>query len=604
MSVLESALSKHRASERDGSTAKVAVEDLPAPTMRPEALIAALESIAENNDARLRSRDGRPSRPEGRAISGAGSISGEVRSLSGSISGAGEGRSTSGSLSGAVEGRSIPGIDENDLAPVSDVRPSLPSDVPTIRCNVCLELVPASDATCPECDEVLGAADVAPPSDPGPWSQLPASLRAPRNASWFGLHWRPVVTIGAVTALIATGMALRTLAPDRSLPSKSAAAQAHMPVCQPACWNGEACTVGQCVWQKPNDVGHIVAEPTVAGPFALPRDVSDAIPLAGERFAVALLSGTRVQSARTGEVLSLLSDTPISRRLFRVGDAIYATAPQRIYVIDADTTHVLKTIEMGEPVTEIAVGGSGRRVLASMPSAHTVAVIATEYHAEIERIQFGDDTVGPVGIDDSGKRALTTTGVVPLPGLPNAPGGAAYAFDPGRLASAQDRVRTSMLGNPVSVLMTPDGSMSYVVLRAEDQIVPLEWLSSGAVRRKEAIKVCHEPEQIELLRKGRRALVRCNEGRSLDVLDLAAGKVIQHVQLNARAVDMAVSPDGEQAVVALPDVANSAIAVIDLETYDVKLLPVAAEPTRVRLAPNGNVALVLSDRAKVAWVVR
>jgi DNA-binding beta-propeller fold protein YncE len=146
--------------------------------------------------------------------------------------------------------------------------------------------------------------------------------------------------------------------------------------------------------------------------------------------------------------------------------------------------------------------------------------------------------------------------------------------------------------------------MSYVVLRAEDQIVPLEWLPSGAVRRKEAIKVCHEPEQIELLRKGRRALVRCNEGRSLDVVDLAAGKVIQHVPLNARAVDMAVSPDGEQAVVALPDVANSAIGVIDLATYDVKLLPVAAEPTRVRLAPGGNVALVLSDRAKVAWVVR
>ena len=558
-------MSKHRASERDGSTAKLAAEDAPTPTMRPDALIAALGHLAEHRA---------------------------------------ENRTEAPSLSGAVPGRSIPGDeDEEDEAPVSDVRPSLPSEVPTVRCNVCLEIVPSAERTCPECDEILGAADAAPPSDAGPWSQLPASLQAPRNASWFGLHWRPVVTIGAVTALIATGMALRTLAPDRSTPSRPAA-QAHMPVCQPACWNGEACTVGQCVWQKPNDVRHVIAEPTVSGPFALPKDVSDALPLDGERFAVALLSGTRVQSTRTGEVLSLLSDTPISRRLFRVGDAIYATAPQRIYVIDADTTHVLKTIEMGEPVTEIAVGGSGRRVLASMPSAHTVAVIATEYHAEIERIQFGDDTVGPLGIDDSGKRALTTTGTVPLLGLPNAPGGAAYAFDPGRLASAQDRVRTSMLGNPVSVLMTPDGSMSYVVLRAEDQIVPLEWLPSGAVRRKEAIKVCHEPEQIELLRKGRRALVRCNEGRSIDVLDLAAGKVIQHVQLNARVVDMAVSPDGEQAVVALPDVAHSAIGLVDLETYDVKLLPVSAEPTRVRLAPDGSVALVLSDRAKVAWVVR
>ena len=575
---VESALSKPRASERDGSTAKVAAEDLPAQTMRPSAVAAALEDLA----ALSARHDATPPAPRA-----------EVRSIAG------------GSLSGAVEGRSIPGLDE-DESPVSDVRPSLPNDVPKVRCKVCLELVDAGGRTCPECDEPLGANDVSPPppSSQEPWSQLPASLRLPPNPSWFALHWRPVVTIGAVTALILTGMALRSYAPDRHVPSKAAQAQAHMPVCSPACWNGEACTVGQCVWQKPNDVGHVAAEPTVSGPFSLPKDVGDAIPLDSERFAVALLTGTRVQSARTGEVLGQLTDTPMSRRLFRVGDAIYATTPQRIFVIDSDTTHVLKTIEMGEAVTEIAVGGSGRRVLASMPAAHTVSVIATEYHAEIDRIQFGDDTVGPVGIDDSGKRALTTTGSVPLPGLPNAPGGAAYAFDPGRLASAQDRVRTSMLGNPVSVLMTPDGTMSYVVLRAEDEIVPLEWLPSGAVRRKDAIKVCHEPEQIELLRKGRRALVRCNEGRALDVVDLAQNKVIQHVPLNARAVDMAVSPDGEQAVVALPDVANSAIGLVDLASYDVKLLPVAAEPTRVRLAPKGNMALVLSDRAKVAWVVR
>ena len=552
-------MSNPRAFESDGSTAKVAAEDLPQPTMRPDALKVLLEQHAAQ-----------------RAAEGASGPTDAPTPVS-------------------------PGV---EAAPISDVRPSMPSEVPTTRCNVCLEVVPSVEKKCPECDEVLGANDVTPPSSAGPWSGLPPSLREPPNASWFGLHWRPIVTIGAITGILTAGMALRSLAPDRADPSKPAAAQAHMPTCQPACWNGESCTVGQCVWQKPNDVAHVAGVPSVAGPFSLPKDVGDALLLDGERFAVALLAGTRIQSARTGEVISTLSDTPMSRRLFRVGDAIYATSPQRIFVIDGDTTRVLKTIEIGEPVTEITVGGSGRRAIASMPTAHAVAVIATEYHAEVERIQFGDDTVGPAGIDDSGKRALTTTGSVPLPGLPNPQGGAAYAFDPGRLASEQDRVRTSMVGNPVSVLMTPDGSMSYVVLRAEDNVVPLEWLPSGAVRRKEAIKVCHEPEQIEFLRKGRRALVRCNEGRSLDVLDLAAGKVIHHVPLNARAVDMAISPDGEQAVVALPDVANSAVALVDLESYDVKLLPVSAEPTRVRLAPNGTAALVLSDRAKVAWVVR
>ena len=34
------------------------------------------------------------------------------------------------------------------------------------------------------------------------------------------------------------------------------------------------------------------------------------------------------------------------------------------------------------------------------------------------------------------------------------------------------------------------------------------------------------------------------------------------------------------------------------------MLEVTAEPTRVRYAADGSVALVLSERAKVAWVIR
>lgn len=480
-----------------------------------------------------------------------------------------------------------------------------PAEIPTTRCPVCLEVVPSAGRACPECDEPFGAADAQPPSSAAPWSGItPSIAEPPPGAGWLRLHWRPLVTVGAVTALLCTGVALRHLAPDRNVPTRAAAAQAQVPVCQPACWNGEACATGQCVWQKPNDVRHVSTEPYLSGPFSLPKDVSDVLPLDGERFAVALLTGTRIHSARTGEVLGHLNDTPQSRRLYRVGDTFYATSPQRIYVVDAATTRLLKTIELGETVTELAVGASGRRVIASMPGVHSIAVIATEFHAEIERIQFGDDPVGPVGIDDSGKRALITTGAIPLPGLRDPQGGAAYAFDPGRFASAQDRVRTSLVGNPVSVLMTPDGAMSYVALRAQGEIVPLEWQPSGAVRRKEAIKTCREPEQIILLRKGRRALVRCNLGRALEIVDLAAARVVEHIPLNARAVDMAVSPDGEQAIVALPDEGNSSIALVDLQTYDVAMLPVTSEPTRVRLSPDGSVALVLSERAKVAWVLR
>ena len=473
------------------------------------------------------------------------------------------------------------------------------------RCPICLERVPITAVTCPECQEPFAVA--GPPSVPGPQS-IPDD---PPGASWLTMHWRPLVTIGTMTAVVCFGVALRYLAPGRFMPVKpnSRAATASGPSaagCSAGCWGGEACQMGKCVWQAPNDAHHVAAanQPTVSGPFALPKDVSDALPLDGERFAVSLLSGLQIVNARTGGVLGMVTDAPQSRRLYRVGPVVYSSAPQRIYVIDATTTKILKTIETGSPVSELVLGAAGRRAFASLSYQHAVAVLATEYHAEIDRIQFGDDAVGPLGADDTGKRALVTNGQVPLPGLGEPKGGAVYAFDPSRLASAQDRVRASMVGNPVSVLMAPDGQASYVVLRAEDALVPLEWLPSGAVRQEARIGTCREPEQIELVRRGRLGVVRCNEGRAIEIFDLQKRELVRHVPFNARVADLAVAPDGKQAIVALPAEGAGFIGIVDLETYGVRVLPVTAEPTRVRLSPDGSMALVLSDRAKVAWVIR
>ncbi len=483
------------------------------------------------------------------------------------------------------------------------VTPQAGSPISVFRCPICLERIPAV-ATCPECGELTLPA--GPPSTSGAPS-IPDDLP---GQSFLAMHWRPIVTVGAITSLVCTGIALRHLAPGRFTPppraATHAAAAASPAGCSTPCWSGEACQAGRCTWQAPNDVTHVAAhaEPTVAGPTPLPRDASDAIPLDGERFAVSLLTGLQIYNARTGNVLGLVTDAPQSLRLFRVGPTLYATAPQRIFVIDAATTRLLKTIETGTVVGEVTVGASGRRALASLPSAHAVAVLATEYNAEIDRIQFGDDPVGPVRTDDTGKRALTTTGQVPLPGLPQQKDGAVYAFDPSRLASAQDRVRASMVGNPVSVLMTPDGEASYVVLRAEDAIVPLTWLPSGAVREEARIPTCHEPEQIELVRRGRLGVVRCNEGRAIEVFDLSKREMLRHVPFNARVADLAIAPDGRQAIVALPAEGTGFVGIVDLDTWDVRMLPVGAEPTRVRLSPDGSMALVLSDRSKVAWVIR
>jgi len=156
----------------------------------------------------------------------------------------------------------------------------------------------------------------------------------------------------------------------------------------------------------------------------------------------------------------------------------------------------------------------------------------------------------------------------------------------------------------VSVLMAPDGEASYVVLRAEDAVIPLEWLPSGAVRQQNRIPTCRAPEQIELVRRERLGVVRCNEGRAIEVFDLQKRELVRRIPFNARVADLAVSPDGEQAIVALPAEGTGFIGIVDLKTFAVRLLAINAEPTRVRLSPDGSMALVLSDRAKVAWVIR
>jgi len=470
-----------------------------------------------------------------------------------------------------------------------------------VRCPTCREEVPATALICPECEESLDSAGVPPSSAR---SSVPDE---DPSAGFFALHWRPTVTLGVIATILFAGITLRYMAPGRFAEERVAThGRRATAACDDPCWPGESCQLGACTWTPPPAARHLGDKPQVSGPFPLPPDASDGVVLDEDRFAVGLLSGVQVRSTRTGQILGLLSEATQARRLVRVGDVIYAVGPQQIRVIDAQSTKLLKTLEMGAIVGDITLGANGRRALVSLPGAHAIAVLSTELHAEIDRIRFGEDAVGPVGADDTGTRALTTNGVIPPAGLPDPPAtdGAVYAFDPSRLASAQDRVRTSLGGNPVAVLMTPDGSASYVALRARDVILPLEWLPSGAVRQQEPIEACDQPEQLELVRKERRMLVRCDAGRSLEVFDLRTSEILRHVPFSSPATDLAVTPDGRQAIVTLPDHDKGAVAIVDLDSFEVEMIPLSSPPSRVRISPDGSSVLVLGDRTKSAWIVR
>jgi len=475
--------------------------------------------------------------------------------------------------------------------------PSAPH-LKSVRCLTCRELILASEEICPECDEPTAA---APPASRG------SIADDPEGTTWLGMHWRPLVTLGALMTLLLAGITLRYLAPGRFQVEEPGAATPKPKVeetCDPACWMGESCQGTSCVWQKPPGAGHVAARPGIAGPFTLPADVTDATVIDDDRFAIGLLTGVEIHSSRTGQALSLVGEAPQTRRLVPAQNAIYAVGPQHIAVLDANTLRLQKTLELGAIIGGVEVGVGGRRAFVSLPGAHAIAILSTEVHAEIDRIRFGDDDVGPVSIDDAGRHALTTTGTTPIAGLPDREGGAVYAFDPSRLATAQDRVRASMLGNPADVLVAPDGKMAWVVLRAKNTIVPLEWLPSGTVRQKDPIDTCDQPEQIELLRSARHAVVRCDRGRAIEIVDLETGAVVRHVPFNAPVTDMVISPDGERAVVTLPSAQDGSLGVVDLKTFEVELVPLTEPPSRVRTSADGRTILVLSDRSKVAWVIK
>jgi len=456
--------------------------------------------------------------------------------------------------------------------------------------------VPAAARLCPECGEPLG--------------QAPRPRRGGLGR-WFVTHWRPIVTVTGITALLGSGFALRFLAPEAFTPARASSAPAVRlaePACDVPCWNGEACELGTCVFRAGNDVGHLPTSPSVAGPFPLPSDVVDVLPVDGERYLASSMAGVHVASARSGEAQSLISDAPQARGLHRIGDAIYASSLQRIHVIDPATMAVQKSIEVGWPVGDLAIGANGARVVVSLPAARALAVIATDYHAEVARFTFGDDQVGPVALDDAGKRAMTSNGHQPPPGLKASHQatlfGATYAFDPSRLPSQQDRIRTGLEGNPVDIIMAPNASTSFVVLRERDAVVPLDHPPNEAIRQLPPIAVCAQPEQIELVRDGRRAVVRCNAGHAVEVLDLARRVSVRRIELNARVSDLVVTPDGKQAIVALPREGNGAVGILDLTSYEVHLVSLSAEAHRVRVAPDGKTAVAVSDTSKVAWVLR
>ena len=135
--------------------------------------------------------------------------------------------------------------------------------------------------------------------------------------------------------------------------------------------------------------------------------------------------------------------------------------------------------------------------------------------------------------------------------------------------------------------------------------MPLEWLPSGAVRQEARIPTCREPEQIELVRRGRRARRALQRGARHRGLRSRASASCSGTSRSTRASPTSPSrPTASRPSSRCPAEGTGFVGIVDLETFAVEVAP-RQRPSRRASAsrPTAATALVLSDRAKVAWVI-
>lgn len=142
--------------------------------------------------------------------------------------------------------------------------------------------------------------------------------------------------------------------------------------------------------------------------------------------------------------------------------------------------------------------------------------------------------------------------------------------------------KTGKPGSPVAVLdpynlyFTPDGKRAIVVAEAHQQ---LDFRSPHTMELKHtlATPMCPGVDHMDYTADGKYALVSCEFGGNLIVIDLSAEKVVKTIELmpGAKPQDVKLSPDGRTFYVA--DMMSNGVWLID-----------AAQMRKIRLQPTGR----------------
>jgi YVTN family beta-propeller protein len=252
-------------------------------------------------------------------------------------------------------------------------------------------------------------------------------------------------------------------------------------------------------------------------------------------------------------------------------------------IIDPKDMKILGKVPTGDAPHEVVLAADGRTAFVANYGAQTpgssLSVIDVEAKKELRRVDLSP-LLRPHGLVESSGKIYFTSETNRLIGR----------YDP-----ATNRVDWLMgTGQNATHMMvvTPDQKRIFTANIASDSVTAFEFQNiPPAPSKVTQIAVGKQPEAIDISPDGKEVWVGLNGEGAIDVINTAAGKVIEKIRLGERPYRVKFSPDGRQVFATMPN--TKEIIVIDSGTKkEVKRIKLESVPLGIVFSKDGKTAFV------------
>ena len=189
-----------------------------------------------------------------------------------------------------------------------------------------------------------------------------------------------------------------------------------------------------------------------------------------------------------------------------------------------------------------------------------------------------------------GLSALVLTPFVGLVSVGGTPAGLTAAAEEPQHASTPSQIKRLAFLGPCDVVASPDGKTLYVVNSDGRQVAVVDAAYGNLLR---SIAMPAEPTGLVLGPAGDTLYVTCAapEG-TVAVVDVKSGKLCESIPVGHWPIGPAISPDGE--VLYVCNRFDNNVAVVDLKTGRITLVPATRQPYAAAVTPDGKSVFVIN----------